>query len=59
MVNNNHHVAGKDMCVWGFCVSVFRAKEKASINRSVMGMKSYVRVSVDHGTCKAFRVYFH
>jgi hypothetical protein len=32
---------------------VFKAKEKASINRPVMGMKSYVRVSVDYGTCKA------
>jgi hypothetical protein len=31
-------------CVWGFCVSVFKAKEKASINRPVMGMKSCVRV---------------
>ncbi len=25
-VDNNHHVAGKDMCVWGFCVRVFEAE---------------------------------
>jgi hypothetical protein len=40
-------------CVWGFRVSVFEAKEKASISRPIMGMKSYVRVSVDYGTYKA------
>jgi hypothetical protein len=40
-------------CVWGFCVSVFETKEKASINKPIMGMTSYVRVSVDYGTCKA------
>jgi hypothetical protein len=40
-------------CVWGFCVSVFGAKEKASIYSPNMGMQSYVRVSVNCGTCKA------
>jgi hypothetical protein len=53
MVSNNHHVAGKDMCVGFFCVSVFEAKERASISSPIMGMNSYVRVSVDCGTCKA------
>jgi hypothetical protein len=32
---------------------MFEAKEKASISSPIMGMKSYVRVSVDCGTCKA------
>ncbi len=32
---------------------MFEAKEKARISRPIMGMKSYVRVSVDYGTCKA------
>jgi hypothetical protein len=31
-LNNNHHVVGKDMCVWGFCVSIFEAKKQASIS---------------------------
>ncbi len=52
-MNNNHHVAGKDMCVGFSCVSVFEAKEKASISRRIMEMKSYVRVSVGYGMCKA------
>jgi hypothetical protein len=41
-------------CVWGFRVSVFEAKEKASISRPIMGMKSYVRVSVDYGNNKEY-----
>jgi hypothetical protein len=40
-------------CVWAFCVSVFGAKEKVRIYSPNMGMQSYVRVSVNCGTCKA------
>jgi hypothetical protein len=41
------------MCVGFFVYPCFEAKEKASIGSPIMGMKSFVSVSVDCGTCKA------
>jgi hypothetical protein len=52
MVKDNHHVAGKDMCVGFLCIGVWGGR-KAVIYSPIMGMQSYVRVSVDRGTCKA------
>ncbi len=52
-MNDNHHVAGKDMCVGFFRLSVFEAEYKASICSTSMCVEVYARVSVECGMCKA------
>ncbi len=53
MVNDNHHVAGKDMCVGFFVCRVVGSKQKVSIHSMSLCVPLYIRVSVECGMYRA------